>query len=100
MPNFAKTNEGRWRPRVLAWITLFLISALYDFVREGWGSLTGIQYLLLAVGAVALAPAKDESERRLTWSVLRSPRYLAGAMACAAAAGILLYRVARDTLHR
>ena len=79
---------------------LFLLSAVYDFVREGLGSLTGIQYLLLAVGVVALAPAEDEpQERRLKWHVLQSPRYAAGAVACVAAAGILMYRVARDIRH-
>jgi len=79
---------------------LFLLSAVYDFVREGWGSLTGIQYLLLAVGVVALAPAElQPQERQSKWYVFQSPRYVAGAVACVAAAGILMFRVARDIRH-
>ncbi len=104
MPYFWKTGDGRWRKGTVAWFVLFLVCAIYDFIREGWGSLSEMQYLLLAGGAAALAPAEHEpQEARLKgWKsyVFGSPRYMVGAVALVAAAAILVYRVARDIGHR
>jgi hypothetical protein len=101
MAQFWKTREGRWRKGTVLWFVLFLVSAVYDFFREGWGSLSGIQYLLFAGGIAALAPAEDErKEPRLKWATLRSPRYIVGGVALVGAAGILVYRVASDIGHR
>jgi hypothetical protein len=78
---------------------LFLLSAVYDFVTEGWGSLSGVQYLLIVASIIALAPFKDKSSeegraerfRRL----LHSPRYVVGVAGCVAAVCLLMFRVAR-----
>ena len=101
MVHFWKTRDGRWRKGIVGWLVLFVVSAVYDFIREGWASLSGIQYLLIAGGIAALAPAEDEpKESRLKWYVFRSPRYLVGTVALVGAVSILAYRVAWDINHR
>jgi hypothetical protein len=100
MAHFWKTADGQWRKGIIALVMVFLSSAVYDFVREGLGSFSGIQYLLFAISTVALAPAVDEpEERRLKWYVPRSTRHAAGAVVFAVAAGMFLYGVARDILR-
>ena len=89
------------RPGLIALVLLFLFGAAYDFVKEGSGSLSGLQGLLVAVSIVALAPTEDQpTKRRSIWSALQSPQYLAGAVASVAALGMFVYRVARDIGHR
>ena len=100
MPHFWNTGDGRRRGLVV--IVVFLVfGAAYDFIREGPGSLTGLQYLLLALSTVALAPIQDQpTERRSIRIVVQSPRYLGGALAFVVSMGIFVYRVARDIRHR
>ena len=43
MLRFWKTKDGRWRQLLVAFILLLLVSAVYDFAKEGWGSLSGTE---------------------------------------------------------
>ena len=95
MAPFWKTEDGRWRLGRIVFVLFLTFTASYDFVKEGRGSLTGLRDLLLAFSAIALAPLEDQPRvRPLIWSVLHSPRYLAGGCALAATVGLMVYRVA------
>jgi hypothetical protein len=95
MPRYFKTRDGRWRKLHIVTFVMSFAIAVYEFIREGLGSLSGIQYLLFAIGVVALAPSEDtpkEHQLRL----LRSPRYLFGVAAMVATIGVVAYRVAHQ----
>lgn len=94
MAPFWKMEDGQWRSGLIAIVLFLLFTASYDFVKEGRGSLSGLGDLLLAVSAIALAPLEAQPRvRPLIWSVLHSPRYIAGGCALVASVGLFVYRV-------
>jgi hypothetical protein len=95
MPHFLKRRDGRWRKWDIAAFVMCFVFAVWDFIREGLGSLSGIQYLLLTIGVAALAPYNAEAkEHRVWWYFPRSPRYFFGAVAYLAVIGVAVYRIA------
>ena len=56
MPNFLQTRDGRFRKLGIVTFVMWFVFAVLDFIGEGLRSLSGIQYLLLAIGVAALAP--------------------------------------------
>ena len=95
-----KTKDGRWRKGDIGVCVVWCVLAVYDFLREGLRSLSGIQFMLFAIGLAALAPSQDEpKEHRVKGWILRSPRYCFGVVALVAAVGVLAYRMAGDIRH-
>ena len=94
MVPFWKTGDGQYRWGLIVFLLFLLLTGLYDlFLQEGRGSMAALESLLLAVSAIALAPLSDQPRvRPWIWSVMHSPRYLAGACALLAAVGLFVYR--------
>jgi hypothetical protein len=94
MPTLLQATDGRWRKWDIFAFVIWFALAVYDFIREGLGSLSGINYLLFAIGVAALAPyAAEAKENRAWWYFPRSPRAFLGAVAYLAAIGVVIYRM-------